>query len=252
MLSGIYHSKLTQHIGPLALAAPAAVASLAYLNGKYHWGQDINTFYSLFKTTSTLSARQKKGRLNLFYSLEENAQNSKTKDHIFIIYQGKSWTYEEFYQIVLRYGTWLRTECHVKKGEIVAMVLGNSDTFAILWFAIWSLGAVPAFINYNLSGKPLSHSIRSSTTRLVLVDPEFADHFDDVLKQELKDVTTVVFDEQKQSVAATRQPTRQPDEDRYQDQLTEMAILIYTVRDIFYSQKSTELTYIVVWHDWSA
>lgn len=48
----------------------------------------------------------------------------------------------------------------------------NCPQFVFLWLALWSLGAVPAFINYNLTGSPLVHSIRVSTARLLIVDPE--------------------------------------------------------------------------------
>lgn len=40
--------------------------------------------------------------------------------------------------------------------------------------ALWSLGASPAFINYNLTSKPLIHSVKVSTARLLIIDPEVA------------------------------------------------------------------------------
>jgi acyl-CoA synthetase (AMP-forming)/AMP-acid ligase II len=72
---------------------------------------------------------------------------------------------------VLKYGTWLKAR-GVQKEEIVAMDFVNSEVFIWVWFGLWSIGAKPAFINYNLTGKPLFHTIRTSTARSVLVCEE--------------------------------------------------------------------------------
>lgn len=65
----------------------------------------------------------------------------------------------------------------VEKDDIVAMDFVNSETFIWVWFGLWSIGAKPAFINYSLTGKPLVHTIKTSTARLVLVDQEGRDKF---------------------------------------------------------------------------
>lgn len=60
----------------------------------------------------------------------------------------------------------------------------NSEVFIWVWFGLWSIGAKPAFINYNLTGKPLVHTIKTSTARLVLVDEEGKDNFQEEVLQE--------------------------------------------------------------------
>lgn len=50
----------------------------------------------------------------------------------------------------------------------------NCPAFLFLVVAVWSLGASPAFINHNLTSKPLIHSVRVSTARVLIVDPEVA------------------------------------------------------------------------------
>tara|TARA_R110002003_G_scaffold207_4_gene16014 strand:+ start:1295 stop:3028 length:1734 start_codon:yes stop_codon:yes gene_type:complete len=72
----------------------------------------------------------------------------------------------------------------VGKDEIVAMDFVNSEVFIWVWFGLWSIGAKPAFINYNLTGKPLVHTIKTSTARLVLVDEEGKDNFQEEVLQE--------------------------------------------------------------------
>jgi acyl-CoA synthetase (AMP-forming)/AMP-acid ligase II len=87
------------------------------------------------------------------------------------------------YETSLKYGTWLKSR-DVKKDEIVAMDFVNSEVFVFVWFGLWNIGAKPAFINYNLTGKPLFHTIRTSTARLVLVDQDAKDNFSEEIMKE--------------------------------------------------------------------
>lgn len=84
---------------------------------------------------------------------------------------------------MLRYGTWLKSK-GVERDDIVAMDFVNSERFIWLWFGLWSIGARPAFVNTSLIGKPLVHTIKTSTARLIIVDEEGRDKFsEDALKQ---------------------------------------------------------------------
>ena len=104
--------------------------------------------------------------------LEEHAKSNKTADKTFLVYQSRSWTFKQTYEMVLRYAGWLHNTYHITPKEIIAIDFMNCPQFIFLTLALWSLGALPAFINYNLTGTPLIHSVRSSTARLLVVDPE--------------------------------------------------------------------------------
>lgn len=172
-------TKLTTTVLPLAL--PAAAASLAYLNARHGISHDIPLFSAFIRSAVTGSRDERRDTLNLFYELESHAQSSRS-NHPWIIFQGQTWTYAQAYDIVLRYGAWLKSE-GVEKDEIVAMDFVNSEVFIWVWFGLWSIGAKPAFINYNLTGKPLVHTIKTSTARLVLVDENGKDKFrEEVMK----------------------------------------------------------------------
>lgn len=120
--------------------------------------------------------------LNLFYQLEAHAKSSRAH-HPFIIFHGQTWTYAQAYETVLKYATWL-TAKGVAKDDIVAMDFLNSEVFVWVWFALWSIGAKPAFVNTNLKGKALVHTVKTSTARLVLVDEKGRDKYEEeVLKE---------------------------------------------------------------------
>ncbi|KAF1838842.1 acetyl-CoA synthetase-like protein [Decorospora gaudefroyi] len=166
----------------LPYALPAAAAGLAYLNGRHGFTYDWPLLYSLVSSTVSGALHARRDTLNLFYELESRAQSSHS-NHDWVIFQGRSWTYAQAYDVVLRYGTWLKSK-GVEKDEIVAMDFVNSDVFIWVWFGLWSIGAKPAFLNYNLTGKPLVHTVKTSTARLVLVDQEGRDKFgEDALKE---------------------------------------------------------------------
>lgn len=167
----------------LPYALPAAAAGLAYLNGRHSLTYDWRLLKPLLGS-QLIAAKlhERRDDINLFYVLEKHAQSSNA-DHTWIIFQDKRYTYAQAYEMVLKYGTWLKTK-GVQKEEIVAMDFLNSEIFIWVWFGLWSIGAKPAFINYNLTGKPLFHTIRTSTARLVLVCEESKEKFsDDVMAE---------------------------------------------------------------------
>lgn len=153
----------------LLIAAPAAAASLAYLNARTSFGLDRQLLWASYKGTKKVTSREKQDRLNFFYTLEEHAQSRQLADVTFLWYEGQEWTYKQTYDIVLKYGTWLKTEHGVKPKDIVAMDMMNSSTYIFLWFGIWSVGATPAFINYNLTRDSLTQCVNRSTAKLLLV-----------------------------------------------------------------------------------
>lgn len=157
---------------PLPVVLPAAAASLAYLNARWAVSNDWRILSSLSGARARQARLEKKDRINVFYSLEEFATAPRTAKLPFLVFEGTTWSFRQTYDTVLRYAAWLHHGHGVRPRDIVALEFMNCPQFVFLWLALWSLGAVPAFINYNLTGGPLVHSIRASTARLLIVDPE--------------------------------------------------------------------------------
>ena len=212
---------------PLALAAPAIVASAAYLNARTGFSYDVRLFGSVFKAQLTARRRLRNDKVNAFYILESHALG-KQANATLIIFEGRQWTYRQTYEAVLKYGHWLKTVHNVKPKEIVAMDYMNSEKFIFLWFGLWSIGAKPAFINYNLTGKTLAHCIKSSTARLVLVDPEVEEYFTQEVRSNINDIQIVVISPKLEVEILALQAAREPDASRSEDKLQNTAALIYT------------------------
>jgi acyl-coenzyme A synthetase/AMP-(fatty) acid ligase len=182
------------------------------------------------------SAERRK-RLNVFYILENHATSSRTANHPFIVYDGQSWTFQETYQIALRYGTWLRETHGVEPREIVAIDFMNSFTFICIILGIWSIGAIPAFINYNLSGNPLIHTVKTSSARLLLMEEEvfnglpsgqLATFASSDFRNGKGPVNVVCFTPEVEAQVLQTDPIRVEDGARASATNRDMAILIYT------------------------
>ncbi|KAK4690322.1 hypothetical protein P7C71_g6443, partial [Lecanoromycetidae sp. Uapishka_2] len=221
---------------PLAIAGPAVVAGAAWLSAKTQLPSDLALIKGLVKVHTTVAVKEKRDRLNLFYILEQHATTKSTANHTYLMYEGKSWTYREVYEIVLKYGTWLKKEYAIAPKEVVAMDFMNSPSFIFLWFGLWSIGAVPAFINYNLTGDSLLHTINTSTTRILFVDEEIKENFTQEVTDKLASPTArdgkgpiqvVYFSQTLEQDILTIDGIREPDQSRTAVRL-DLALLIFT------------------------
>lgn len=221
----------------LPVALPLATASIAYLNARHGFTNDWPLISSLISSHASLALKEWRDRLNFFYDFEDRARSTADGARTFLIFNGKRWTYREAYRQVLLYARWLKEDMGVVKGEIVAMDFMNGDIFVWLMFSLWSLGAVPAFINYNLTGQPLLHSIKTSSARLALVDVDVHKEFSETVMTELSKenfrqdggkVEVVVIDKGIEGRIAGLEEWREPDEGRAGQAASDMAALIYT------------------------
>ncbi|KAJ2896467.1 AMP-binding enzyme [Zalerion maritima] len=219
----------TSGIGPppLALAVPAAAAGLAYLNARLSLWYDIMLVSSVVPQTLKSRYREMFDRSNQFYVLEALG-TGRNKDRPFILFEDKKYTYGEVYKLALRYGTWLRERRGVKPRDIVAINFMNSDHFVFWLYGLWSIGAKPAFINYNLTDHALVHCVKAASMKLMMVDPEVAHNVSDAVRAEIPDVSIEIFTPELEGEVLASDPKRAPDKDLAESKQSGMAILIYT------------------------
>ncbi|KAL8778268.1 MAG: hypothetical protein Q9213_007488 [Squamulea squamosa] len=223
---------------PLAIALPALVASGAYIDARTHFSHDLRNIFDLLRAKTYTSFSEYRDRANIFYVLEHHAFARKTANHPFLIYQGTAWTYRETYEMVLKYGTWLKTRYNVVPKEVVALAFMNCPEFIFLWLGLWSIGAHPALINYNLTGAPLIHCLTISTARIVFIDEEISDRFNEevtsaILSPTFRDgkgpMEKVMFNSTTASdISSSVTGIREPDSVRSGAESHHMAALIYT------------------------
>lgn len=90
-----------------------------------------------------------------------------------LVYEDRRLTYEQMAEQAERIATNLYQSFSVRKGDRVALLLGNGIEFALCVFACARLGAIVVPLNTRLQEKELSFMINHSGAGLVLVDDEF-------------------------------------------------------------------------------
>lgn len=208
--------------------APALAATIAYLNARSSAWYDLLLVRCALVGTARMYYREYVDRLNLFYKVEAVAKDPKTADRPLFIFEGRRWSYAESYERILCYGSWLKNDLGVKPKDVVAMDFQNSDQFVFMWYGLWSIGAKPAFINYNLSGEPLSHCLGVATTKLCIVDANVAENVGQDVKNKHPDIRFLVLTPEVETQILAHEPVRAPDSDRSGETLSDIGILIYT------------------------
>jgi acyl-CoA synthetase (AMP-forming)/AMP-acid ligase II len=76
------------------------------------------------------------------------------------MFEGRTWTYKQFFDDLQRVGNWLMNDLGIRKGELVAIDGANSPEYLMLWFALDGIGACISFINCHLTNQPLVHCVK--------------------------------------------------------------------------------------------
>ncbi|KAK5115950.1 hypothetical protein LTR62_000406 [Meristemomyces frigidus] len=153
----------------LALAAAGGVAAAAYLDGRYQLSRDARALLKLKAAERAYNKAVKDDKLSPWYMLAETCARQPNDTAIWT--RARSWTFKEVHDQTVRYAQWMLDE-GIKPGDLVAMYLHNSAEFIFIMFATLTIGAGPAFINYNLEGKALMHCLAVCETKLLIVDED--------------------------------------------------------------------------------
>ncbi|KAH8648610.1 fatty-acyl-CoA synthase [Xylariales sp. PMI_506] len=154
-----------------------ATALAAYLDGRFHLRNDLRLGSSRLRLAVLLLNiywKLRKDKLLIFNVFEDRA-GTKQGDNVFLVFEDRQWTYNEFYRALLPVGNWLIKDLGIKKGEMVALDGINSPEWIMLWLGLEAIGAVPAFINHNLTSQSLLHCIKLGKVRYVLADQDVRD-----------------------------------------------------------------------------
>ncbi|KAG7665633.1 FAT1 [[Candida] subhashii] len=92
-------------------------------------------------------------------------------DELFSI---EEYTYSELYDMILRMSWILVNEHGITSKDTIGINSTNKPLFLVLWFALWNIGALPSFINYNTMEKPLIHCIKIADISQIFIDPDCA------------------------------------------------------------------------------
>ncbi|KAL7620926.1 long-chain fatty acid transporter fat1 [Parahypoxylon ruwenzoriense] len=210
-----------------AVAGGAALA--AYLDARFHIRNDYrlsNGRTQMERSMKIVAEKIKNGKMLHYNTLEDRA-GTPMGDSIFLVFEGREWTYSEFYKALQPVGNWLMKDLGVKKGEMVALDGGNSLEYLLIMFALEAIGASVALINYNLTAQALVHCVKLAGTRYLFADSDVRQLVSPV-EEELgaSDTKTVYYNPESVSALTDAEPL--PAERRTGISAADVACLIYT------------------------
>ncbi|XP_042678853.1 long-chain fatty acid transport protein 6 isoform X2 [Centrocercus urophasianus] len=111
----------------------------------------------------------------------------------FLIYDGKVLSYRDVdrrsnrvAQVFLHHGT-------LKKGDTVALLMGNEPDFIHVWFGLAKLGCVVAFLNFNVRSRSLLHCLTSCEPKILIVGADLLGTLEEILPNLPKDISVWVM-----------------------------------------------------------
>ncbi|KAL1923464.1 uncharacterized protein VTP21DRAFT_8444 [Calcarisporiella thermophila] len=154
-----------------ASAVAAAIAAGMYTDAKLHLSSDMRQVRAFIASKYLVSKASFSGTLNISNRFLERAAATPNKPYIF--FEDKAYTYADIDRLSNQVGHMLLSK-GVKRGENVAIYIQNKPEYIITWLGISKIGATPAFINYNLNATPLLHCLKTSSARILIIDPEIS------------------------------------------------------------------------------
>lgn len=120
---------------------------------------------------------------------EETVQ--KFPEQICVYYLDRKWTYQEFDEWCNRLANHF-VAIGIKKGDVVAVLLENRPELLAVSMALSKIGGIAALLNTAQRNKPLIHSIQLAQPKLLLIDHNLIDNYNEI-KNTLNFPTNLVF-----------------------------------------------------------
>ncbi|KAK6460681.1 hypothetical protein DFJ63DRAFT_237807 [Scheffersomyces coipomensis] len=177
--------------------AVAGLLGSQLLEAKLHIKEDFLLAQKVVRGALPYLYRSSHGKASYWYYFEQTAlkypnnkaiafprpkkdpPTPKVDDKGFKIYDDQftveTYTYQELYDIILRFSYILKYDYGVTAEQTIAVDCMNKPLFIFLWLALWNIGATPAFLNFNTKDKPLVHCIKIAKVSQVFIDPDCAD-----------------------------------------------------------------------------
>ncbi|KAF9291744.1 hypothetical protein BGZ68_002463 [Mortierella alpina] len=157
-------------MAPVAALA-AAMAAGYYLNGKYQITKDLALVRVGLHTRKRLEALVENRDCSLYNRFEEQCQIRPFS--VALVFENTSYTWRDLELASNRMAHWFVAQ-GIQKKERVAMMMHNSPLFIITWLAMLKIMVVPAFINNQIAGPVLVHSLKVADAKFLLFDYELA------------------------------------------------------------------------------
>ena len=181
----------------VAAALAGGLATAAYLDARFLIRHDLSTgsvTRNNQKAALFVGEQFSRDKGFIYNYFEEHALG-KNANCVFLIFEGQSWTYRDFYDKVQHVANWLLKDLQVEGGETVALDGPNSPEYIMILLALNALNACSAYINCNLTSHVMTHSVKICESRYLLTDRSLH-HLVHPHEEELEqaNIRTIYFD----------------------------------------------------------
>lgn len=132
----------------------------------YFW-EDLIYFLRRKRSKATVKKWTRNGILSIIDLFMQRVEKVPHKP--FLIYEGMAYTYQDVdrrsnrvAQVFLHYG-------NLKKGDTVALLMGNGPDFIHVWFGLAKMGFIVAFLNINIHSRSLLHCINTCAAKALVI-----------------------------------------------------------------------------------
>ncbi|MBP9234991.1 MAG: long-chain-acyl-CoA synthetase [Hyphomonadaceae bacterium] len=113
-------------------------------------------------------------------------------DRLFISFEGRDISYADFDKRANQFAHWGRA-AGLRKGDCVALFMENRPDYIAFWAGMSKIAVKVALINYNLTGPGLSHCVKITNARAIVMNPELAPQFESARDQTPLDLGAFVL-----------------------------------------------------------
>ncbi|NXU46297.1 S27A6 protein, partial [Drymodes brunneopygia] len=132
----------------------------------YFW-EDLIYFLRQKRSKARVKKWARNGILSIIDLFLQKVEKNPHKP--FLIYEGTVYTYQDVdrrsnrvAQVFLQYG-------NLKKGDTVALLMGNGPDFIHVWFGLAKMGFIVAFLNINIHSRSLLHCINTCAAKALVI-----------------------------------------------------------------------------------
>ena len=113
-------------------------------------------------------------------------------DRLFISFEGQEISYADFDKRANQFAHWGKA-AGLRKGDCVALFMENRPDYIAFWAGMSKIAVKVALINYNLTGPGLSHCVKITNARAIVMNPELAPQFESARDQTPLDLGAFVL-----------------------------------------------------------
>ncbi|KAI6173192.1 Long-chain-acyl-CoA synthetase family protein [Aphelenchoides besseyi] len=106
----------------------------------------------------------------LHYYFLHWVHNEPSKQCIYEVETGRSFTFAELNKLANRYANYFH-EQGFRRGDVIALFMENNADFFALWLGLSKLGIITAWVNSQLKLEPLAHSVNTAHATTVVTTP---------------------------------------------------------------------------------